>query len=419
MKSTFLINSLIILTACLESCSVMPIRNSASISVDPVIGTNKRPDPAMEAVSINSAPTVQYMKGNLDYGMTIGIERTSRGRIWCCWVGGGDDSKAFFCLAWSDDDGETWTDTRAVLDPHDSNLPENRRTIVGNLWCDPDGCLWLFFDEAMTYYDGRGGTWYTRCNNPDDNAPKWSKPKYVGIGFCLNKPTVLSNGDWILAESLWKREVIDILLDKGRTKNIYHNAYHQYDSLRKANVFISEDKGEHWQLYPGVAVPGARHDENMLVELKDHSVMMTIRSQSGWIYKSVSKDGGRTWSCPEQYLPQVNSRHFIRKLSNGKLLLVKHGKIDELTKDRSHLMAFLSDDDGVTWRGGLELDERSGISYPDGFEAPDGYIYISYDRNRSKDGEILLARFNQSDIIDQAITSERGELKRLISKITK
>jgi hypothetical protein len=45
------------------------------------------------------------------------------------------------------------------------------------------------------------------------------------------------------------------------------------------------------------------------------------------------------------------------------------------------------------------LDERKGVSYPDGFQAPDGTIYISYDRNRATDGEILLARFTEEDIL--------------------
>ena len=43
------------------------------------------------------------------------------------------------------------------------------------------------------------------------------------------------------------------------------------------------------------------------------------------------------------------------------------------------------------------LDQRSKVSYPDGFQAPDGLIYILYDRNRSTDGEILLARFREDD----------------------
>jgi hypothetical protein len=72
--------------------------------------------------------------------------------------------------------------------------------------------------------------------------------------------------------------------------------------------------------------------------------------------------------------------------------------------------------DGKTWKGGLMLDEREGISYPDGFQAPDGTIYISYDRNRAADGEILLARFTEQDVLAGRLVSPRSELRMLISR---
>ena len=75
-----------------------------------------------------------------------------------------------------------------------------------------------------------------------------------------------------------------------------------------------------------------------------------------------------------------------------------------------------SDDDGATWQGGLVLDERKGISYPDGFQAPDGTIYISYDRNRATDGEILLARFTEDDVLAKRLVSPKSKLKMLISR---
>jgi Predicted Na+-dependent transporter len=411
MKKIFL--NLILLMALFVS--EIEADNRMTSTKDPVIGTDKRPDPAMEIIKVNTRPAKKYRTENLDYGMAIGIERTPKGRIWACWVAGGDDSDAFFLLSWSDDAGDNWTNTKAVVDPHDKKLPEKRRTIVGNLWSAPDGALWLFFDLGITYYDGRGGTWATVCRNPDSKHPKWSKPEYIGIGFCLNKPTVLSNGEWILPQSLWERGVIDIILDKGRKENIYHDAWHEYDSLRRANVFISSNQGKNWTLYPGIAVPGQRHDENMVTEMADKTLMMTIRSKAGWIYKTVSNDFGRTWSAPVEWQPHVNSRHFIRRLSDGRLLLVRHGYTDEKLKSRSHLRAFISDDEGQTWKGGLLLDERTGVSYPDGFESPDGYIYISYDYKRSEEGLFLLARFTADDVINQKITSPRGTLRKVIS----
>jgi hypothetical protein len=43
---------------------------------------------------------------------------------------------------------------------------------------------------------------------------------------------------------------------------------------------------------------------------------------------------------------------------------------------RSHLTAYLSDDDGRSWHGGLLLDERNGVSYPDGVEEPPNLLAL-------------------------------------------
>ncbi len=62
------------------------------------------------------------------------------------------------------------------------------------------------------------------------------------------------------------------------------------------------------------------------------------------------------------------------------------------------------------------LDERKGISYPDGFQAPDGTIYISYDRNHSTDGEILMARFTEADILAKKLHGPESKLRMLVSR---
>ena len=69
-------------------------------------------DLALIPPKLNTSPLPAYDYDRLDYGMTIGIERTPGGRLWACWVAGGDSAKAFFVLATSDDDGETWSPPR-------------------------------------------------------------------------------------------------------------------------------------------------------------------------------------------------------------------------------------------------------------------------------------------------------------------
>src|SRR6185312_16329866 len=112
-----------------------------------------------------------------------------------------------------------------------------------------------------------------------------------------------------------------------------------------------------------------------------------------------------SWSAAKRAsIPHIASRFFIRRLRSGRLLLVKHNpqmdtawlageSVPAVWQQRSRLTAYLSDDDGRSWKGGLLLDERVAVSYPDGDQAPDGRIFLIYDYNRTTDKEILLARF--------------------------
>ena len=110
------------------------------------------------------------------------------------------------------------------------------------------------------------------------------------------------------------------------------------------------------------------------------------------------------------------ARFHVRRLASGRILLVKHGETLDTHEGRSKLTAWLSDDEGQSWRGGLMLDERKGISYPDGFQTPEGTIYISYDRNRSSDGEILMARFTEQDVLAKQLGGSKSKLKMLVSR---
>ena len=151
------------------------------------------------------------------------------------------------------------------------------------------------------------------------------------------------------------------------------------------------------------------------VQRKDGSLWMLIRTSYG-IGESVSNDRGETWSdfVPSS-IQHPSARFFVRRLSSGNLLLVKHGQINERI-GRSHLTAFLSEDDGFTWEGGLLLDERSGVSYPDGQQYSDGVIHIIYDYSRTSAREILIANFTEDDVIKGDAASESVSLQMIVSK---
>lgn len=373
---------------------------------DPIKKMEKIADLALIPPKLNTSPLPKYDYDKLEYGMTIGIERTPGGRLWACWVAGGDSPKAFFVLATSDDDGETWSKPRLVVDAHDKKLPAERSVLVGNLWTDPLGRLWLIFDQSMDMFDGRAGVWAAVCENPDAEQPKWSKPRRIWHGVTLNKPTVLSTGEWMLPISLDQRT--------GFRK--FKGCFKELDPLRGANVFVSTDEGKTWERRGCVKFPNPNWHEHMIVERKDGTLWMLARTAKG-IMQSTSSDQGKTWSKPT--FPAIKhpvARFHIRRLASGRILLVKHGKTIDSHEGRSQLTAWLSDDEGNTWKGGLMLDERKGISYPDGFQDPDGTIYISYDRNRSTDGEILMARFTEADILPGKLKGPKSKLKMLISR---
>lgn len=378
-------------------------------SVNQIERMEKIADLALVPPVLNMSPLPEYGYDKLDYGMTIGIERTPGGRLWACWVAGGDSPKAFFVLATSDDDGENWSQPRLVLDSHSADLPMDRSILVGNLWTDPEGRLWLIFDQSMHMFDGRAGVWSTVCSNPDADVPVWSEPRRIWHGVTLNKPTVLSNGEWMLPISLDQREGF----------GPFKGCFKELDPVRGANVFVSTDKGATWNRRGAARFPNPDWHEHMIVERKDGTLWMLARTSKG-IMQTTSRDGGLTWDKPSlpPQIKQPNARFHIRRLASGRLLLIKHGDKIDAHKGRVQLSAWLSEDDGMTWQGGLVLDERKGISYPDGFQAPDGTIYISYDRNRSTDGEILLARFTEQDIMARKLNGPKSRLKILISRAT-
>jgi len=314
------------------------------------------------------------------------------GRLWAtCYAGKtpGEDQNNYVVIATSGDGGETWTET-TIIDP-DAEGPV--RAFDPELWLDPSGRLWSFWAQAIGHDGTVAGVWAMTNDNPDEDSPDWSEPRRLTDGVMMCKPTVLSSGEWILPASTWR------------------------DTDNSARVGVSTDNGQTWDLRGACNVPKQvrRFDEPMIVERKDKSLWMLVRTDYG-IGESISKDRGETWSAlAPSPIQHPSSRFFIRRLRSGNLLLVKHGPIDQRT-ERSHLTAFLSGDDGRTWSGGLLLDERSDVSYPDGQQGQNGTIHVIYDYSRTSARAILMATFTEEDVMAGNPGSTSVSLKKVVSK---
>ncbi|WP_091607931.1 sialidase family protein [Maribacter dokdonensis] len=148
------------------------------------------------------------------------------------------------------------------------------------------------------------------------------------------------------------------------------------------------------------------HDEHMLIQLKDSSYYCLIRTKNG--IEELRSNDGMDWSRPDSFsLVSPRSKFFISRLKSGRILLVINN-----SKKRERLTAFLSEDECVTWSKSLLIDERMGVSYPDAVEGKNGNIILIYDRNRKSDQEIIIARFNESDILN---SNYKGITKEIIT----
>ncbi|EDL57862.1 sialidase family protein [Gimesia maris] len=359
-------------------------------------------DPALVAPPINTSPGKEYADDTRMFQGIPGLSRAANGRLWALWYAGGtgEGELNYVVLVTSGDDGKTWSGPKLVIDP-----PGPVRAYDPAIWHDPSGRMWVFWAQSYRWWDGRSGVWAVTTDDSDQENPKWTEPRRLCNGIMMNKPTVLSNGDWLLPVAIWKQPAKESI-------------EHRFDlpEERGGNIFISKDQGKTFQLLGQTDVPERTFDEHMIVERKDNSLWTLVRTRYG-IGESISADGGKTWSKGKASdIPHVNARFFIRRLKSGNLLMVRHNPADK--KSRRDLTAFLSQDDGKTWQGGLLLDERSGVSYPDGVQSDDGTIYIIYDFARTRDKKILMATFTEEDVLAGKPVSDKARLRVLVNQAT-
>jgi len=340
---------------------------------------------------VTFTPGEQFGSDARKYQGIPGLERSPGGRLWAVWYAGAvhEDQYNFVVGVTSGDDGQTWSDLKYAIDP-DGDGP--LRASDPCPWLDPSGKLWLFW-----FQNGGGATpalFAMTCDDPDSENPHWTPPRFLHDGIMMCKPIVLDNGDWLLPTAIWRRE-------------------------GSCRVLASTDQGKTFTLRGTATVPNPDErncDEPMMVQRKDGSLWMLVRTNYG-IGETVSQDRGATWTdvAPSK-LAHPASRFYLRRLNSGNLLLVKHGPMTEKT-GRTHLTAYISRDDGATWEGGLLLDERATVSYPDGTQAPDGTIYVIYDWNRADEKHILMATFSEADVL-AGKPSDTTRLRVLINHAT-
>ncbi len=357
--------------------------------------------------------TGKHLNRNRTFQGIPGIAASNSGRLFAVWYSGGKTEcrENFVIVSISDDNGENWSDAVWVVD----HPAETIRAFDANIWAAPDGKIYLFWTQCHSeisadgkthsIFDGTSGVWFSALANPDASTEiwNWSSPRRIADGIMMNKPVVLADGTWALPISVWNLPGVK----RGKDG---------------AKIYLSTDQGKTFFEQGKTKIPrrDANFDEHSIVEYPDGSLKMFIRRARFGNLESVSTDGGKTWSKP--FLSSIGgpcSRLWISRLKSGRLILVNNDcgpKKRGIPLQRVKMTAWLSDDDGKNWYGGLVLDGREMVSYPDGQQTADGSIWIIHDWGRYAGGEIIASHVTEEDIAAGKLISPESKLNIIISR---
>ena len=305
----------------------------------------------------------------------------------------------YVVVALSTDGGRTFREPYLIIDPP-----------------HPDG----FVDIPMFYYNNAGELWLTyrlfnfygsaeygiKIINPDGAVEniKYEEPIVIGnpntdpMGCFVPyaKPLLLGDGKILFGSS-------------------------NFAEKRSTAIFQSLDDGKNFHGLSSIeseAGTSKTNGESSIVKLSDGSLWCLSRIEGGnfgGVEESFSYDEGKTWTTAKADLPDPlispGSRFTMINLNDGGLLFVTSYS----TAIRCNMTAFLSYDDGVSWPYSLTIDSHLS-AYPDAYQAPDGKIYIVYDKGRYTEGGVRLSVLNVEDIKAGKIVSRDSLDKVVVTK---
>lgn len=332
------------------------------------------------------------------------IEITKKGRTFLTFYSGGTKEEiGNYVILIKSDDGVNYSEPVAVC------FAEGYRCYDPCIWIDPLDRLWLTWSRCPE--DGLFGA---ICDNPDADEIVFGEEFFIGNNVMMNKPTVLSTGEWAFPIAVWDYGI-----------RVLPSNYDSDITPKGSYIYTTADNGKTFKKLGYADVKNRGFDEHMFLEMNDGTIRAFVRTTYG-IGAADSYDGGQHFGKDfDTGYKGPCSRFHIRRLPSGRILLINHYNYS----GRNNLTALLSEDDGKTFPYHLLLDERNNIAYPDAAIDKDGMIHITYDRERgafckyfddilSSAREILTARISEEDIINGSIVNKNSYLKRVAYKLT-
>ena len=286
----------------------------------------------------------------------------------------------------SKDDGVTWSPQEVVASPPPGG------------WGGPmplvDGHGELHFVIPKQRGSGRKPAedlfvdLYHMCST--HGRKEWTEPKRIFEGYVgsLNDFTQLQSGRLVVPFGAWQAGVPAA---PPCGANITTCVY-------------SDDNGVTWQRSPSrLVAPGPENTngniygavEPVLIQLRDGRVWMLIRTETGFLYESFSRDGAEWTPAQPSRFHSSHSPAYLLRLRDGRLVVFwnncevcpRVGK-DGVYGGRDALHAAISSDEGQTWSGYREVYRDAtrnasppkngdrGTAYPNATETSDGQILL-------------------------------------------
>lgn len=275
---------------------------------------------------------------------------------------GRDSDPAGLARIYSDNGGETWSDTQSVLtaaDDHAQNIMSVSLIRMQN------NDIGLFYFVRYGFNNGKA---YLRRSS--DEGETWSK------AACC----VPANGYYVTNnDRIVRLKSGRLILPAGFHRTFLNKAggKETLDERATTIYFYSDDDGFTWH-ESNLCCMNSRHtgsglQEPGVIELKNGALYGWARTDMGCQYEMFSNDGGVSWSTPQPSLfTSPCSPMSIKRSPVGGNLLAVWNPIPRYitreikgTSDRNPLICAVSRNDGLTWESPiiLEDDTLSGYCY--------------------------------------------------------
>jgi sialidase-1 len=285
---------------------------------------------------------------------------------------------------WSADGGKTWT-TEAIVDGEKFAIREERaivRTRRGVILIATMNAKESFFGWNKETFDAPGARRPTYVIRSPDDGRTWEAPRMLHEDYTGAIRDMIETTDGTVVFTSMKMR---------------HNP-----GRHTVMTYRTTDDGKTWQASNVIDRGGVGHHggvtEATIVQRRDGTLWMLIRTNWKVFWQATSRDGGLTWTdVGPTTIGASSAPGLVKRLASGRLILLWNRYFPEgqtsypetggdnqwsevpVSNHRVELSAAFSEDDGRTWSTPRVLArvDKNWLAYPYLFEATAGELWIT------------------------------------------